>query len=55
MEASRTFRSHNVTQFKKKYQNDTSIKNKLQIKKDFELHNTVHVSAVFSAQLHSVS
>lgn len=33
MEASRTFRSHNVTQFKKKYQNDTSIKNKLQIKK----------------------
>lgn len=32
MEASRTFCSHNVTQFKKKHQNDTSIKNKLQIK-----------------------
>lgn len=28
MEATRTFRSHNVTQFKKKHQNDTSIKKK---------------------------
>lgn len=34
MEASQTFCTHNVTQFKKKYQSDTSIKNKLQIKRD---------------------
>lgn len=51
MEASRTFRSHNVTQFKKKTKNknDTSIKKQTTNQHFFELHKTVHVSAVLCA------